>query len=304
MWKESLKKYLDSETPLPKIVVIYGPTACGKTGLSLEVAHAIGAYWYTPHIISADSRQIYRGLNIGTGKITEAEMGRIPHHMIDIIDPNEKYSMVDFRRDADTLSIWNKEAIVPIICWGTGLYIDAILYDMDYPENPPDWKYREELEEIRQKEWNEALYKMLEAVDPEYAQELEVGNYRYVMRGLEVIRDTGKSKRESHGTKKLRFSPLFLTPYTDSEENRKKLYSNIDARVTWMFKSWLLEEVRYNIDTFTSHCPGLTTIGYREVVEHFEWLHTLDETIALVAQHSRNYAKRQITWNKRYELNL
>jgi tRNA dimethylallyltransferase len=98
MWQKSLEHYLSSETPLPKIIVIYGPTACGKTGLSLEVAQAVEKCGYTPHIISADSRQIYRGLDIGTGKITEAEMRGIPHHMIDIIDPSEKYSMVDFRR--------------------------------------------------------------------------------------------------------------------------------------------------------------------------------------------------------------
>ncbi len=98
MWQKSLEQYLSSETPLPKIVVIYGPTACGKTGLSLEVAQAVEKCGYAPHIISADSRQIYRGLDIGTGKITEAEMRGIPHHMIDIIDPSEKYSMVDFRR--------------------------------------------------------------------------------------------------------------------------------------------------------------------------------------------------------------
>ena len=191
--------------------------------------------------------------------------------------------------------------VFPIVCGWTGLYIDSILYDMAYPDTPPDWQYREELEEIRKNEGDLALWKMLEAIDPEYAHELEIENYRYVMRGLEVIRDTGKSKRESHGTKVARFSPLFLTPYTDSEENRKELYGRIDDRVEEMFKNWLLKEVKYNVEKFNSHCPGLTTIGYREVVEHFEWLHTLEETIALVQQHSRNYAKRQITWNKRYE---
>jgi tRNA dimethylallyltransferase len=299
--QSSLDAYMSLVTHLPKIIVIYGPTACGKTALSLEVARYMGS-----EILSADSRQIYRGLDIGTGKIMKWEMQWIPHHMIDIIDPDRTYSMVDFRRDVDALWLsglneqTSKPANIPILCWGTWLYIDSILYDMDYPENPPDWKYREELEVIRQKEWNQKLYDMLSAVDPEYARELEVGNYRYVMRGLEVMRDTGKSKRESYNTKTSRFSPLFLTPYTDSKENRKELYTRIDARVAEMFTDGLVEEVENLTKKYDAHSPGLATIGYREVVEHLNWIRTLDETISLVSQHSRNYAKRQITWNKRY----
>jgi tRNA dimethylallyltransferase len=297
----SLDHYIELVTPLPKIIVIYGPTACGKTALSLEIAGYLGS-----EIISADSRQIYRSLDIGTGKIMESEMQWIPHHMIDIIDPSETYSMVDFRKDVDALWLFGsdektrKPANIPILCGGTGLYIDAILYDMDYPANPPDWGYREELEMIRVKEWNQKLWEMLYDVDPEYARGLEIGNYRYVMRGLEVMRDTGKSKRESYNTKTPRFSPIFLTPYTDSEENRKELYTRIDARVEKMFDDWLIEEVWYTTNKYNSHCPGLATIGYKEVVEYLEWIHTLEETIALVSQHSRNYAKRQITWNKKY----
>lgn len=298
--KDLLSTYLKTETPLPKIIVVYGPTACGKTAISLEIAWYVRDLGYDPHIISADSRQIYRGLDIGTGKIRKEEMQGISHHMLDVIDPSEKYSMVDFRRDVDVLSFWQKEKIMPIVCGGTGLYIDAILYDMEYPDNPPDWDYRQELENIRAEKWNEYLWQMLHDVDPLYADELIPENYRYVMRGLEVIRDTWRSKRESHNTKKLRFSPLFLTPYTDSSDHRKYLYETINHRVESMFKNWLIEETTYNLQKFTSHCPGLDTIGYREVVEYIEWLHTLDETIALVAQHSRNYAKRQITWNKRY----
>ena len=173
--------------------------------------------------------------------------------MLDIIDPSAKYSMIDFRKDAYLTtalssrreSVYTSSSlkemgsggeVIPIICGGTGLYIDAVLYDMDAPENPPDWEYRKELEIIRQNEGNEKLWQMLYAVDPEYANELDVGNYRYIMRGLEVMRDTGKSKRESHGTKRLRFSPLFLTPYTDSPENRKALYGKIDTRVADMFE--------------------------------------------------------------------
>jgi tRNA dimethylallyltransferase len=293
----TLDTYLQSETALPKIIVIYGPTASGKTALSLEVATHIES-----EIISADSRQIYRGLDIGTGKITKEEMQWISHHMIDIIDPSEAFSMVDFsNRALPLIEDLQDRGKIPVICWGTGLYIDSLLYAMALPDVEPDWKYREELEVLRQKEWNKPLWDMLHAVDPEYADELSPENYRYVMRGLEVIRDTGKSKRESKNTKIPRFSPLFLTPYTDSLENRKDLYERIDSRVEKMFDDWLVEEVWYNINLFTSHCPGLATIGYKEVSEHLSGLRTLDETIRLIQQHSRNYAKRQITWNKKYE---
>lgn len=220
--------------------------------------------------------------------------------MLDIIDPSEVFSMVDFSNRAlpiiDTLQ---NEGKTPLLCWGTGLYIDSILYNMALPDVEPDWKYREELEIIRKKDGDIALWNMLDAIDPEYARELSVWNYRYIMRGLEVMRDTGKSKRESKNTKIPRFSPLFLTPYEDT--NRQVLYERINLRVEKMFNDWLIEEVCYNVKEFTSHCPGLGTIGYKEVVEHIEGLRTLDETIALIQQHSRNYAKRQITWNKKYD---
>ena len=298
--KSRLLWYLESDTFLPKMVVIYGPTASGKSGFAIEIAKFLRENGSSPEIISADSRQIYRWLDIGTGKIQKDEMEWIPHHMLDIIDVSEKYSMIDFRRDVDTLPVWWKSNIVPILCGGTGLYIDSVLYDMDFPENPPDWEYRKELEVIRSEKGNEFLWNMLFAVDPEYARELAPSNYRYIMRWLEVMRDTGKSKRESHNTKRLRFAPFFVTPYEDSTDNRKELYKKIDARVASMFNNWLLEEVIYNIKQFGAHCPGLETIGYKEVVDYLEWKTSLETAITLVQQHSRNYAKRQITWNKRY----
>lgn len=297
MLQETIQQFLWSEQPFPKIIVIYGPTACGKTRLSLEVAK-----YTNSEIVSADSRQIYRGLDIGTGKITQAETEWIPHHMIDIIDPSITFSMVDFANHAlPIIADIARKGKIPILCGGTGLYIDSILYEMDYPDTPPDWEYRDMLEMIRKNEGDEKLWNMLHEVDPDYADELLPENYRYVMRGLEVIRSTGKSKRESKNTKTPRFSPLFLTPYDDKD--RAILYDRINARVEKMFGDGLIDEVQHIIDIYTSNCPGLGTIGYKEVVEYLDWIRTLDETIALVSQHSRNYAKRQVTWNKRYWLN-
>lgn len=294
-YRAPLDEFIRSETELPKVIVIYGPTACGKTALSLDIAEYTGS-----EIISTDSRQIYRHMDIWTGKIKPEEMRWIPHHMIDVIDPSEIFSVVDFVKQSlpiiqEIQSRWK----IPILCGGTGLYIDGLLYAMAYPDTPPDWEYRDELEQIRISKWNQELWNMLDAVDPEYANTLEVGNYRYVMRWLEVIRDTGESKLASKWKKTPRFTPLLLTPYDDAD--RQDLYANIDRRVYDMFDSWLVEEVEYNTSLFSSHCPGLTTIGYREVVDALEWNMTLDEAKSLIQQRSRNYAKRQITWNKRYE---
>jgi tRNA dimethylallyltransferase len=287
--------YISSTTQLPKAIVIYGPTACGKTALSLDIAEYIGS-----EIISTDSRQIYRYMDIWTGKIKPEEMRNIAHHMIDVVDPSEIWSVVDYMNMAlPIIERIQREWKIPILCGGTGLYIDGLLYEMGYPDTPPDWDYRDELEQIRLTRWNQELWNMLAMVDPEYASTLEVGNYRYIMRWLEVIRQTGESKMTSIGKKTLRFTPLYITPYDDAD--RKRLYANIDQRVSEMFDSWLIQEIEYIVSQFSSHCPGLTTIGYREIVDALEWLTTLEQAKRLIQQRSRNYAKRQVTWNKRYE---
>ncbi len=292
--RERIEYWVSQKGEKPKVIVIYGPTACGKTALSLELAS-----FFETEIISVDSRQIYQWLDIGTGKISKEEMKWIIHHMIDIVDPSVTFSMVDFREMA--LPIMRKlqdSGKIPILCGGTGLYIDGLLYEMAIPDSVPDWEYRKELENFRQKEWNLALWHLLEKVDPAYAHELEVNNYRYVMRWLEVWKETGKSKRESQNTRTPRFDTFFLCPY---DGDREALYERINWRIDEMFLSWLVDEVWYNIRRFTSSAPGLNTIGYKEVIGYLEWKMMLNECISLVKQHNRNYAKRQITWNKKYE---
>lgn len=291
----SLNQFQKKETPLPKIIIVYGPTACGKTALSIELARYLDT-----EIISTDSRQIYRDMDIWTGKITEQEMQWIPHHMLDIIYPTQIFSMAEFGKKSLTFieNIIQKWKI-PILCGGTGLYIDSVLYEMAIPDSEPDWKYREELEKIRIEKGNQFLWEMLFRVDPLYARELETNNFRYIMRGLEVFRETGKSKRESKNTKTLRFEPLFITPYND--ENRENLYNNINTRVLGMFENGLEKEVWKLIEEYSIDCPGLKTIGYKEVVDSLKGEISREKAIELVQQHSRNYAKRQITWNRKYE---
>ncbi len=284
----------DSSDTRPKLIVIYGPTGCWKTALSLEIANKIQS-----EIISVDARQIYRWLNIGTGKITPAEMWDIKHHMIDIISPEEEYSAGDFRKDArDIIEEMHAKEKIPVLCGGTGLYIDTLIYDFSLPWAPPDMRLRDELETFRLQNGNEALWKKLHDIDPEYANMLHINNYRYVMRGIEVMIQTGISKLH---TKDERISPyniLFITPF---DGNRDALYEKINHRIDQMFTDGLIEEMEHLLKNTSKDVPGLNTIGYREVIDYLDGNISLERCKELVKQHNRNYAKRQLTWNKRYQ---
>ncbi len=301
--QQSLNTFIENKSDLPKIIVIYGPTACGKTALSIEVAQYLRG-----EVISTDSRQIYRYMDIGTGKITPEEMQWVPHHMIDIIDPSEAFSVIDFREMAMPIieRIWNEKKI-PILCGGTWLYTDSIIYERSYAEIETDWNLRNELEEYRLAHGNIALWEKLHTIDPGYADTLHPNNYRYVVRGIEVYTKIGQSKWDIKNESKLKYDTLFITPY---DGDRLVLYDRINLRVKEMFENWLVEEVEYIMGNLfawmlwncnNSPCPGLTSIGYIEIVDYLQWRLTLEESIRLVQQHNRNYAKRQITWNKKYD---
>ncbi len=298
-----------------KIIVIYWPTASWKTWLSLEIAKYINS-----EIISTDSRQIFIWLDIWTGKVTIWEMDWVKHHMIDIITPDKQYSVWEFKKDAEKIikEIHNKWKI-PILCWGTWLYIDSLIYDFNIPAIPADEELRDKLEQEAIKYWNEYVYNKLLEIDPEYANELHPNNIRYVVRALEVKMLTGKSKTEFREEKHLKYDTLFLTPY---DWNREKLYENIDKRVKQMFDDWLIEEVKELLKIYDKDSFWLQTIWYKEVVNFILdlWLENisdkklniwekekqgikldLQETIELVQKNNRNYAKKQLTWFRKYE---
>lgn len=291
-----LKKFLEKKSDKNKIIVIYWPTACGKTDLAIKITKFLNS-----EIISTDSRQIFKWLDIWTGKVTEEEKDWIIHHMIDIIEPNQEYSVWEFKKEAEKI-IKNilKKWEIPILCWGTWLYIDSLIYDFKIPKVPADPILREKLEDERIKFWNEFIWKKLQEIDPDYASELHPNNYRYVIRALEVKILTWKSKKEFREEKNLKYDTFFITPY---DWNREKLYEKIDLRIKSMFENWLLEEVRNLLTKYKKTDFWMQTIWYKEIIDFFEWKLNFDDCVALVQKHNRNYAKRQLTWFRKYEKN-
>lgn len=290
---EIVDNFLNKKSNLPKIIIIYWPTASGKTSMSIKIAKYLDS-----EIIGADSRQIYRLLNIWSGKITEQEKQWILHYMIDIIDVDKDYSVWEFKKEAnkiiqDIISRWK----IPIICWWTWLYLDAIAFNFNIPEIVPDWELRNKLEELRKEKWNEYIWDMLYKIDPEYANTIEKNNYRYVIRWIEVKEKTWKSKLELKQKLEPLYDILFLTPQIES---REKLYEKINKRIEEMFNEWLIDEVKNILKIYPKNSFGLNTIWYKEIIEYLDWIIDLDKCKELVKQHNRNYAKRQFCWFKKY----
>jgi tRNA dimethylallyltransferase len=278
-----------------KIFLVYGPTGSGKTRMALEIAERLDG-----EIISADSRQIYRGLDIGTGKIMPGEMRGIPHYGLDLIDPDQTYNAAMFRDYArEKIQGIRSRGKTAVVCGGTGLYIDALIFDLDVPAFESDPEYQSNLEKFRREHGNERLWQRLEALDPEYAKEIHPNSYPYVMRGLEIIERTGVSKREYRSERRLGYDVMAVTPYSD--EFRARLYENINSRVDGMFRNGLVEETTELLrQGFSPDSPGLRTIGYAETCRFLAGELTLERAMELVQQGNRNYAKRQVTWCKKY----
>jgi len=292
--EEKLNKFLQKKSNLKKIIVIYWPTGSWKTSMSINVAKQLNS-----EVIWTDSRQIFKYLDIWTGKITEKEKEWVPHHMIDIIAPDQEYSVWQFKKEAEVIigDLYSKWKI-PILCWWTGLYIDSIIYNFKVTWIPADEKIRKKLEDEVEKYWNEYVYEKLVKIDPEYAAELHPNNIRYVIRAIEVKMLTWKSKMDFREDKKLKYDVLFLTPEI---KDREYLYNRINKRVWIMFDEWLVEEVKELLKTYSKNDFWMRTIWYKEVIDYLEWNISLEESIELVRKHNRNYAKKQFTWFRKYE---
>lgn len=285
--KKAVKKLSDND----KLIVLVGPTAVGKTELSIEIAKA-----FNGEIVSGDSMQIYRGMDIGTAKINKEEMDGVPHHLIDIKDPDEPFSVAEFQQ---LVRIKIKEIITrghqPIIVGGTGLYIQAVLYDYQFSDEPKNEKIRIQLEDRVQKGETMQLYEQLQKIDPKTASNIHPNNSRRVIRALEVYYTTGKTMSEIQSTQKS--SMLYQTALIGLTMDREKLYERINKRVDLMMKQGLLEEVKslYN-SGLDREAQSIKAIGYNELFGYLDGHYSLQEAVELLKKNSRNFAKRQLTW--------
>ena len=277
------------------IIILTGPTAVGKTDLSVKLAEQIkGA------IISADSMQVYKYMDIGSAKVTKEEMKGIDHYLIDVLDPREEFNVYVFQEMAKAAleKIYAKGQI-PIVVGGTGFYIQALLYDIDFREQEPDQAYRQELEEYARKNGNESLHRMLEEIDPKSAETIHANNVKRVIRALEYYHLTGELMSRHNEEERKKESPYNFA-YFVLNDQRDNLYKRIDKRVDIMMEKGLVEEVEnlksMGIDTTYTSMMG---IGYKEVLKYIEGDYDLDTATRTVKQESRRYAKRQLTWFRR-----
>lgn len=278
------------------LIILAGPTAVGKTALSIRLAKETGA-----EIISADSMQVYRGMDIGSAKITKEEMAGVPHYLVDVLEPEEDFNVVRFQNMAKDAAaeIWSKGKI-PLVVGGTGFYIQALLYDIDFTENDGDESYRRELEKKASDEQGALeLYEMLRNTDPKSAQEIHPRNIKRIIRALEFYRQTGKKISEHNETQRQKESPYNYAYFVLNDE-RSRLYERIDRRVDLMMEQGLLEEVRALRERgVRKDSTAMQGLGYKELYTYLDGEYPLDEAVRIIKRDTRHFAKRQITWFKR-----
>ena len=282
-----------------KLIIIAGPTAVGKSDLGVELALRIGG-----EIISADSMQVYRHMDIGTAKISKDEMRGVPHHMIDIIEPTENYHVYDFKQRAMIAceEIYSRGKL-PIVVGGTGFYIQALLYDIDFSDQGENSDIRSELQDIADNEGPEALHRILTELDPDTAVSLHPNNVKRVIRAIEFARLSGEAISKHNEEQREKQSP-FDFRYFVLTDDRAAVYERIDARVDKMIAAGLEDEVRTLVEMGCK--PDMTSmqgIGYKQMLMYLNGETDLDEAIRLIKRDSRHYAKRQLTWfNREKEL--
>ena len=280
-----------------KIIVICGPTASGKTGLSLVLAKKFGG-----EIISADSMQVYKNLDIGTAKATDEEQQAAEHHLVDFLDPAEPYNVEIFTRLAkDKIEEISKRGNVPFIVGGTGLYIESLVNGITFTEQKSDKSIRNKLEQQLAENGNEWLHQQLVDIDPEYAVTVHPNNAVRVMRALEIYYTTGVTMTQQIAASKPKEKPYDVLFLATGFLDRAKLYENIDKRVDIMVSLGVLDEAKYVYENKDIFVNSAAAIGYKEFFPYFENVQSLDECIDNLKKGSRHYAKRQLTWFNRME---
>ncbi|MCR5118265.1 MAG: tRNA (adenosine(37)-N6)-dimethylallyltransferase MiaA [Lachnospiraceae bacterium] len=276
------------------LYIIAGPTATGKSAAAVRLAKKING-----EVISADSMQVYRGMDIGTAKITEEETEGVPHHLIDILDPTEEFNINIFQKLCKKAITEIKErGRVPIICGGTGFYIQSVLYDIEFTEEETDLSYRRELEEIYREKGGEVLFEMLREADPASCEAIHPNNIKRVIRALEYHKETG-GQISSHNEEQRKKKPAYDAAFYVLYDERKLMYERIDRRVDKMIEAGLVDEVRKLREYVPRNAVSMQGLGYKEIYAYLEGECTLDEAVYILKRDTRHFAKRQITWFKR-----
>ncbi|MDO4477737.1 MAG: tRNA (adenosine(37)-N6)-dimethylallyltransferase MiaA [Lachnospiraceae bacterium] len=277
------------------LIVIAGPTACGKSETAVELARRING-----EIISADSMQVYRHMDIGSAKVTFEEMMGVPHHMIDVADPTDSFDVVRYAAMAKAC-IYDIHARgrIPVLCGGTGFYIQAVVRDINFEENGSLPEYREELWHFAEENGNEALHEKLKAVDERSAAIIHPNNVKRVIRALEYFRETGRSIAE-HNEEAAKVPSPYDLHFFVLTDDRAYLYDKIEKRVDFMMTAGLLDEVMFlQAMGLTKDMVSMQGLGYKEMLSYLDGSTTLDEAVTILKRDTRHYAKRQITWFKR-----
>ena len=275
----------------PIVYVIGGPTASGKSKLAVELAKKVNG-----EIISADSMQIYKEMNIGTAKVNKEEMQGVQHYLVDFVSPDERYSVSNFKKDAEkAIEEILEKGKTPIVVGGTGLYIDSLIYGIEFQNEEVDLEYREKLNKIADEIGLESLYKKAQEIDPEAMKKISINDRKRIIRVLEIYHKTGKTKTEQElqsrkNEVKYEYKVFAITM------DREKLYERIEKRIDFMIEQGLIEEVKQILEKYHTFPTAMQGLGYKEVVEYLEGSCTKEEMIEKIKKETRHYAKRQLTW--------
>lgn len=277
------------------LIILTGPTAVGKTAASIGLAKAVNG-----EIISADSMQVYRTMDIGSAKITLEEMDGVPHHLVDVLEPEEEFNVVRFQQMAkDAMEGIYKRGRIPVIVGGTGFYIQAVLYDIDFTESDGNPAYRRELEQAAAEKGPEYLHEQLEKIDPRSAEEIHANNVKKVIRALEFYHQTGQKISEHNARQREKSSP-YDSAYFVLTDDRAALYDRIDRRVDLMMELGLLDEVRRLKERGVKReSTAMQGLGYKELLAYLDGEYPLDEAVRIIKRDTRHFAKRQLTWFRR-----
>ncbi|WP_342755870.1 tRNA (adenosine(37)-N6)-dimethylallyltransferase MiaA [Kineothrix sedimenti] len=282
----------DAKKPL---IILTGPTAVGKTAISIELAKKVGG-----EIISADSMQVYKRMDVGSAKIRPEEMQGIPHHMVDILEPEEEFNVVLFQKYVkECMKGIYERGRIPLLVGGTGFYIQSILYDIDFTDNEENTVYRRELEALAEERGNAFLHEMLEKVDKRAAEAIHENNVKRVIRALEFHMLTGE-KISEHNEEQREKKSAYLSRYFVLNDLRSLLYEKIDERVDKMLRDGLVEEVEcLKKEGCTGNMVSMQGLGYKEILSYLAGEIDLERAVYLIKRDTRHFAKRQLTWFRR-----